>query len=82
MWKWNSREMRAWFCGPFLQPITPRDERWSDQIVPALVLHTERERGGRKSKVFAKRKEGLQAAKAAVQGVRKKGNPLVNLDHL
>jgi hypothetical protein len=34
------------------------------------------------TQVFAKRKEGLQAAKAAVQGVRKTGNPLVNSDHL
>lgn len=34
------------------------------------------------TQVFAKRKEGLEAAKAAVQGVRKTGNPLVNSDHL
>lgn len=34
------------------------------------------------TQVFAKRKEGLQAAKATVQGVRKTGNPLSNADHL
>ncbi|XP_059662312.1 uncharacterized protein LOC132308288 [Cornus florida] len=34
------------------------------------------------TQVLAKRKDGLQAAKAMVQGVRKTGNPLVNSDHL
>ncbi|GLT54720.1 hypothetical protein SLA2020_278980 [Shorea laevis] len=34
------------------------------------------------TQVYAKRKEGLEAAKATVQGVRKTGNPLVNSDHL
>ncbi|XP_040988696.1 uncharacterized protein LOC121236223 [Juglans microcarpa x Juglans regia] len=34
------------------------------------------------TQVFARTKEGLQAAKATVQGVRKTGNPLANSDHL
>ncbi|XP_021826813.1 uncharacterized protein LOC110767545 [Prunus avium] len=34
------------------------------------------------TQVYTKRKEGLVAAKATVQGIRKLGNPLVNLDHL
>ncbi|KAM5582839.1 hypothetical protein ABKV19_002985 [Rosa sericea] len=34
------------------------------------------------TQVYTKRKEGLVAAKATVQGIRKIGNPLVNLDHL
>lgn len=34
------------------------------------------------TQAFAKRKECLSAAKAAVQGIRKIGNPLVNSDHL
>jgi hypothetical protein len=63
----------------------PSHQETRDGLIELFLLWfcTERERGGgRKSKVFAKRKEGLQAAKAAVQGVRKKGNPLVNLDRL
>ncbi|KAJ7969005.1 Tir-nbs resistance protein [Quillaja saponaria] len=34
------------------------------------------------TQAFSKRKGGLQCAKAAVQAVRKIGNPFVNLDHL
>ncbi|KAL4618327.1 hypothetical protein ACB092_06G002100 [Castanea dentata] len=34
------------------------------------------------TQVFAKRKEGLQAAKATVQSMRRAGNPLINSDHL
>lgn len=34
------------------------------------------------TQMFARRKEGLSAAKAAVQGVRKIGNTLINSDHL
>ncbi|PIA44936.1 hypothetical protein AQUCO_01700484v1 [Aquilegia coerulea] len=34
------------------------------------------------TQLFAKRKGGLQAAKATVQGVRRIGNPVVNADHL
>ncbi|KAJ9187134.1 hypothetical protein P3X46_002626 [Hevea brasiliensis] len=34
------------------------------------------------TQVFARRKEGLSAAKATVQGVRKIGNPMINSDHL
>ncbi|KAL5712594.1 hypothetical protein ACHQM5_014750 [Ranunculus cassubicifolius] len=34
------------------------------------------------TQLFAKRKGGLQAAKATVQGVRRIGNPVVNSDHL
>ncbi|XP_050370329.1 uncharacterized protein LOC126788385 [Argentina anserina] len=34
------------------------------------------------TQVYTKKKEGLVAAKATVQGIRKIGNPLVNLDHL
>ncbi|KAM0995736.1 hypothetical protein TB2_005682 [Malus domestica] len=34
------------------------------------------------TQVYTKRKEGLVAAKATIQGIRKIGNPLVNLDHL
>lgn len=34
------------------------------------------------TQIFAKRREGLVAAKATVLGVRKIGDPLVNLDHL
>lgn len=34
------------------------------------------------TQVFARRKEGLSAAKAAVQGVRKVGNPSINTNHL
>ncbi|PQQ20518.1 uncharacterized protein Pyn_01158 [Prunus yedoensis var. nudiflora] len=34
------------------------------------------------TQVYTKRKEGLVAAKATVQGIRKIANPLVNLDHL
>lgn len=34
------------------------------------------------TQVFARRKEGLSAAKATVQGVRKVGNPSINTNHL
>ncbi|KAM2047013.1 hypothetical protein ACFX1T_005729 [Malus domestica] len=34
------------------------------------------------TQVYTKRKEGLVAAKATIQGIRKIGNPLMNLDHL
>ncbi|XP_065863022.1 uncharacterized protein [Euphorbia lathyris] len=34
------------------------------------------------TQVFARRKEGLSAAKSTVQGVRKFGNPLISSDHL
>ncbi|KDP36311.1 hypothetical protein JCGZ_09526 [Jatropha curcas] len=34
------------------------------------------------TQVFARRKEGLSAAKATLQAVRKIGNPLINADHL
>ncbi|KAL3851073.1 hypothetical protein ACJIZ3_012955 [Penstemon smallii] len=34
------------------------------------------------TQIFAKRKDGLDAAKATVQGLRKTGNPLANSDHL
>ncbi|KAL2483791.1 P-loop containing nucleoside triphosphate hydrolase superfamily protein [Forsythia ovata] len=34
------------------------------------------------TQISAKRKDGLVAAKATVQGIRKTGNPLVNSDHL
>lgn len=34
------------------------------------------------TQIFSKRKAGLLAAKATIQGIRKIGNPLVNSDHL
>ncbi|KAK2971951.1 hypothetical protein RJ640_004971 [Escallonia rubra] len=34
------------------------------------------------TQIFARKKGGLLAAKAAIQGIRKNGNPLVNSDHL
>ncbi|KAK6934699.1 NB-ARC [Dillenia turbinata] len=34
------------------------------------------------TQIFARRKEGLSAAKATVQAVRKNGNPIINSDHL
>ncbi|KAK3024318.1 hypothetical protein RJ639_043000 [Escallonia herrerae] len=34
------------------------------------------------TQIFARKRGGLLAAKAAIQGIRKNGNPLVNSDHL
>jgi|UniRef100_A0A2N9JA24 hypothetical protein len=87
--KWrNCLALTFGCCSGCLAPQTWKSEEESALILVKLGLAR---RANKQSgcwiqfhpitQVFAKRKEGLLAAKAMVQSVRKAGNPLINSDH-
>ncbi|KAJ4975303.1 hypothetical protein NE237_000409 [Protea cynaroides] len=85
-WK---RHLNLGFCGCCFLPQTRRSESDSALLLVKLGLarSINRQPGcwiqfNNITQIFARRKGGIPAAKAIVQGVRKIGNPVLHSDHL